>query len=279
MTVDADLELLECCAASMESGRLDAGDEAALRRWWRPQRERADALVHSFITQPVERWTDLILSHRSHGHRWYEVLATDASLDEFATFMLENRGFPAFLPMVERAMPAQLCDEARAALQRNIDDEQLPVPHADLMRRLMGALKSRAGDLRFSEHASRIDRTRAFHSGYHLDVWSMIGSLYVTEVMALHRLQAMDQGLTRLGLTRHELEFVHVHLECDEEHGREWSEEVIAPTLRLKPDLVELIAAGIAVSMQTSALYLDHLVQRQVAAVRPDAATASRRFS
>lgn len=48
----------------------------------------------------------------------------------------------------------------------------------------------------------------------------MIGSLYVTEVMALHRLQAMDQGLTRPGLTRNELDFVHVHLECDEEHGR-----------------------------------------------------------
>ncbi len=93
----------------------------------------------------------------------------------------------------------------------------------------------------------------------------MIGSLYVTEVMALHRLQAMDQGLTRPGLTRNELEFVHVHLECDKEHGREWSEDVIMPTLRLKPDLLEPIAAGIAVSMDTSALYLDPLVQRQVA--------------
>lgn len=37
------------------------------------------------------------------------------------------------------------------------------------------------------------------------------------------------------------------------------------PTLRLKPDLLEAIAAGIAVSMDTSALYLDPLVQRQVA--------------
>lgn len=264
MTRNAELELLERCAAAMESGQLDPGDENALRQWWRPQRERADALVRTFAAQPVERWTDLILSHRSHGHRWYDVLAKDASLDAFATFMLENRGFPAFLPMVARAMPAQLCDQARAALQRNIDDEQLPVPHADLMRRLMGALKSRAGELHFSEHASRIDRTLAFHYGYHLDVWSMIGSLYVTEVMALHRLQAMKQGLTRLGLTRNELEFVHVHLECDEEHGREWSEDVIMPTLRLKPDLLEPIAAGIAVSMDTSALYLDHLVQRQV---------------
>ena len=207
------------------------------------------------------------------------MLAKDASLDQFATFMLENRGFPAFLPMVERAMPAQVCDEARAAFQRNIDDEQLPVPHADLMRRLMGALRSRAGELRFPEHPSRIDRTLTFHYGYHLDVWSMIGSLYVTEVMALHRLQAMGEGLTRLGLTRHELEFVHVHMECDEEHGRDWSEGVIAPTLRLKPDLLEPIAAGIAVSLETSALYLDHLVQRHVAASAPDAAAAFRRAS
>jgi hypothetical protein len=42
--------------------------------------------------------------------------------------MLENRKFPMFLPLAQRALKAQICDEARAALQRNIDDEQLPVP-------------------------------------------------------------------------------------------------------------------------------------------------------
>lgn len=279
MSLDTDLELLDRCAAAMQSGQLDQGDEAALRQWWRPQRVRAGDLVQAFAAQPVQRWTDLILSHRSHGHQWYGVLARDASVDEFATFMLENRGFPAFLPMVERAMPAQLCDEARAALQRNIDDEQLPVPHAELMRRLMGALKARAGELRFPGHASRIDRTLTFHYGYHLDIWSMIGSLYVTEVMALHRLDAMGRGLARLGLTPHELEFVHVHMGCDEEHGRDWSEGVIAPTLKLRPDLLEPIAAGIAVSLETSALHLDHLVQRQAAADHPDAASSFRRAS
>ena len=147
------------------------------------------------------------------------------------------------------------------------------------MRRLMGALKARAGELRFPGHASRIDRTLTVHYGYHLDIWSMIGSLYVTEVMALHRLDAMGRGLARLGLTPHELEFVHVHMGCDEEHGRDWSEGVIAPTLKLRPDLLEPIAAGIAVSLETSALYLDHLVQRQAAANHPDASSSFRRAS
>ena len=265
MSLDQDLRLLDHCAAAMDTARLDPEDELALRAWWRPQRERADALVATFVAHPVKRWTDITLSHRSHGHRWYDVLARDATLDEFATFMLENRTFPAFLPMVARAMPAQLCDEARAALQRNIDDEQIPVPHADLMRRLMAALQSRAGTLQFRDHASRIDRTLTFHYGYYLDIWSMIGSLYVTEVMAVHRLEAMGHGLERLGLTREELEFVHVHLGCDEEHGREWSECVIAPTLARQPDLLLSIAAGIAVSLETSALYLDHLNARRLA--------------
>ncbi len=57
MTVDTDPKLLERCAASMESDPLDPGDAAALRRWWEPQRERADALVQAFGSQPVEHWT------------------------------------------------------------------------------------------------------------------------------------------------------------------------------------------------------------------------------
>lgn len=51
-------------------------------------------------------------------------------------------------------------------------------------------------------------------------------------------------------------------MECDEEHGREWSEGVIAPTLVRRPDPLEPIAMGTAMSLKISALYLDHLVER-----------------
>jgi hypothetical protein len=72
----------------------------------------------------------------------------------------------------------------------------------------------------------------------------------------------MDTGLRRLGLNARELEFVHVHLTCDENHARDWSDDVVGPTLKINPWVRSSIAEGIAVCLETSARYLDGQVQR-----------------
>jgi pyrroloquinoline quinone (PQQ) biosynthesis protein C len=132
------------------------------------------------------------------------------------------------------------------------------------MQRLMAALKARAGDaLELGLYPSLIDRTLVYYYGYYLDAWSLVGSMYVTEALAFQRLQDMNRGLQRLGLGPHDLEFLRVHMTCDEDHAREWSECVIGPTLQLNPSLRQNIAEGIAVSLETSARYLDRLVQRR----------------
>jgi hypothetical protein len=255
--------LLDLCSNKMESGQLDKAAETALRDWWKLERECADPVVEALMSRPASEWTEAILEHRAHRHPWYDALANEVTLEEFATFMLENRRFPAFLPLAQRALKAQICDDARAALQRNINDEQVPVPHAELMGRLMGALKARAGDrLRLEVYPSLVDRTLVFYYGYYLDVWSLIGSLYVTEAVAFHRLQGMNTGLKRLGLNAHELDFIRIHMTCDEDHARDWSDGVVAPTLNLHPSLRSRIAEGIAVCLETSGRYLDRQVQR-----------------
>src|SRR5262244_2979890 len=255
--------LLDLCWNNMNSGRLDTVGETALRDWWKLERERVDPLVEALMSRPATEWTEALLEHRAHRHPWYDALATEVTVEEFATFMLENRRFPSFLPLAQRALKAQICDEARDALQRNIDDEQVPVPHAELMGRLMGALKARAGaGLRLEEYPSLVDRTLVFYYGYYLDVWSLIGSLYVTEAVAFHRLQGMDTGLRRLGLQAQELEFIRIHMTCDENHARDWSDGVVGPTLNLDPSVRSSIAEGIAVCLETSAQYLDRQVQR-----------------
>jgi hypothetical protein len=247
----------------MESGQLDTVDETALRDWWKLERARVDPLVGALMFLPATEWTEAILEHRAHRHSWYDVLATEVTLEQFATFMLENRRFPTFLPLARRALKAQICDEARTALQRNIDDEQVPVPHAELMGRLMDALKARVGEgLKLEVYPSLVDRTLVFYYGYYMDVWSLIGSLYVTEAVAFHRLQRMNTGLQRLGLNAQELEFIHVHMTCDEDHARDWNDGVIGPTLNLNPSVRSSVVAGIAVCLDTSARYLDRQVQR-----------------
>jgi hypothetical protein len=255
--------LLDLCWNNMESGQLGTAGETALRDWWKLQRARIDPLVEALMSRPEGEWAEAIVEHRAHRHPWYDVLATEVTLEEFATFMLENHRFPAFLPLAQRALKAQICDQARAALQRNIDDEQVPVPHAELMGRLMGALKTRVGEgLPLEVYPSLVNRTLVFYYGYYLDVWSLIGSLYVTEAVAFHRLQGMNTGLRRLGLNAQELEFIRIHMTCDEDHARDWSDGVVGPTLNLNPSLRSRIAEGIAVCLETSAQYLDRQVQR-----------------
>ena len=124
--------------------------------------------------------------------------------------------------------------------------------HTDRMRRLMAALKTKAGDgLVLDQYASLIDRTLVFYYGYYIDPWRLIGSLYATEEMAHHRIK-MGAGLKRLGLDPWDLEFIRVHTVCDEDHTRDWREGVILPSVRLNPGLREKIAARISSCLETS---------------------------
>lgn len=256
-------DLLARCAAAFPHGHLESEDAEALAAWWQDALARAAPLAQALRDEPVERWTQRVLDHPAHHHDWYHLLADQATLEEFAAFMLENRHFPSFLPLAARALEVQLLEPARAALQRNIEDEQHPVPHADLMRRLMLALKTRAGDgLRLEDYPELAERTLIFYHGFYRDPWALVGALYMTEAVALYRLTGMNKGLRRLGFNAHEREFVDLHMTCDEDHAREWIEEVIAPGIAARPELKAPIAQGLAVALDTSERYLDALVAR-----------------
>ena len=251
------------CVSLIDARKLNEIDELALRSRWVPQRKRAAVLISKLVARSVSDWTGLILAQRAHRHPWYDFLAGEATLREFATFMLENRSFLLFLPLAEHALQAQICTEARAALQRNIDDEQVPVPHAELMRRLMSAFQARAGDgLQIEAYPNLIVRTLVYYCGVlceslepdRVDVRDRGSSILSTA--------SYEHGPSALGLGPHDLEFISVHMSCDEDHARDWSDSVIAPTLKLNPILLTNIVEGIAVALETSARYLDRLVER-----------------
>ncbi len=258
----ADADLLRACVERMRS-RLDAREESALRSWAEETGQRAAPLVSVLLAGGETEWERLILTHRAHRHAWYEELAHRVSIREFAAFLLENWAFPAFLPLLKRIRQAQICAEGRAAIRRNLEDEETPVPHAELMRRLVGAVKAKAGDgVRLEAYLSLVDRTLVFYYGYYCDPWHLVGSLYATEVMAYHRVTHMGVGLVRLGIEPADLEFIRIHSVCDEDHARDWREGVIAPSVRIRPRVRVSIAEGIATCLETSARYLDDLVAR-----------------
>lgn len=264
MGPQAEADLLQACAQRLGS-QLGEREEHALVHWWESTKGRAIGLSGALFRRPEADWAAMIREHRAHRHRWYDQLACEVSAQEFAAFLLENRAFPAFLPLLERILPAQICEEGRAAILRNIADEQVPVPHADLMRRLIAAVKAKAGDgVPIESYPTLVDRTLVFYYGYYCDAWNLVGSLYATEVMAYHRVTHMGAGLARLGVDATELEFIRIHSVCDEDHAREWSEGVIGPSLRVDPRLRRSIVEGIAACLETSARYLESLSRRDL---------------
>jgi len=255
-------DLLQSCVERLGS-RLDRREEGQLEEWWKRVREESTLLAGRLMARDECEWTEEILKHRAHRHPWYEQLAHEVSLEAFAEFLLENRSFPAFLPLVERALEVQISDEARAAVLRNINDEQVPVPHTELMRRMIGAIKARVGDgIHLETFPSLVDRTLVFYYGYYCDAWHLIGSLYATEAMAQYRMSKMGEGLRRLGFQATDLEFISIHLDCDDDHARDWSDDVVRPSIGLNSALRAPIAQGIASCLETSARYLDDLSRR-----------------
>jgi hypothetical protein len=257
-----DEDLLHACVHGMGS-QLSAREDLALRQWWTVQQRRSTPLATELLAQPESAWTHAVVQHRAHRHAFFDELAERADVMEFAQFLLENWPLPPFLKLVERALQAQIRGVARAALLRNIHDELFPTPHSELMRRLMTAVKERAGaGVSLELGQSLIDRTLIFYYGYYCDPWNLVGSLFATEMMGQHRMVRMGAGLTRLGFRPSELEFIHVHIECDEGHARDWMESVLAPSIRTSPELCARIADGIAACLVTSGRYLDDLCHR-----------------
>jgi heme oxygenase-like protein len=257
-----DEALLRACVRGMGL-QLSAVEKSALHRWWTAQQRRAAPLVTELLAQSESAWIVAVLQHRAHRHAFYEELAERADIVEFARFLLENWALPPFLTLVERALQVQICDVSRTALLHNIRDELLPKPHAELMRNLMTAIKERAGPgVSLDLGHSLVDRTLIFYYGYYCDPWNLVGSLFATEMMGQHRMTRMGAGLTRLGFQPSELEFIRVHMECDEGHARDWMESVLIPSIRANPELRAPIAAGIAACLVTSGHYLDDLSRR-----------------
>src|SRR5215475_1742928 len=264
VSTDSDEQLLHACVRGMGS-QLSLREEAALRRWWTIQHWRSHPLAMELLARREPAWTDAVLQHRAHRHAFFDGLAEHADVPEFARFLLENWALPPFLRLVERALQAQICDVSRAALMRNIRDELLPTAHPELMRTLMMAIKERAGPgLSLDLGQSLIDRTLIFHYGYYCDAWNLVGALFATEMMGQHRMARMGAGLTRLGFRPSELEFIRVHIECDEGHARDWMESVLVPSIRTSPELCARIVGGIAACLVTSGRYLDDLCHRAV---------------
>src|SRR6516225_10607241 len=130
------VSLLERCAKQMEGGGLSEAELRRLESWCSQACERSRS-TEDFLSAAPAEWESLILAHPAHHHAWYGFIKEEATTDEMAQFLLENRHYPTFLRLLEAIEAVQICEDGRRAVQENLADEQEPVPHAGLMRRLM----------------------------------------------------------------------------------------------------------------------------------------------
>jgi hypothetical protein len=259
------VSLLERCAANLKEGRVDALDRTLLRRWNAGLEHETDPLAARLSATGPEDWDTAVTAHEAHRHYWYDFVEDEITIDEMAEFLLENRNYPSFLALLERIRDAQVLDDARAAIDENIVDEQRPEPHAELMRRLMLAVKRRARpDLALAQAPVLVDRTLVFYYGYFCDPWHLVGSVFATESLGTRRVICMGRGLERLGLSAHERMFTTIHAECDDHHAGDWLERVILPSIAFDERVRPRIAAGVAACLATSHAYLDYLSDRAI---------------
>jgi pyrroloquinoline quinone (PQQ) biosynthesis protein C len=260
------VSLLERCATQMEGGGLSEAELRRLESWCSRACERSRS-TEDFLSAAPAEWESLILAHPAHHHAWYGFIKEEITTDELAQFLLENRHYPTFLRLLEAIEAVQICEDGRRAVQENIADEQEPVPHAGLMRRLMEAVRHRARpDLELAVYPTLVDRTLVFYYGYYCDAWHLVGSVFATERMATRRVSCMDEGLRRLGFDEHARAFTITHSECDDHHARDWLERVIVPGIERDETLRAPIAKGIAACLDTSEQYLDSLMNRVIVA-------------
>jgi hypothetical protein len=259
------LSLLERCAGNLKDARVNAMDQTLLRRWNAGLEHETDSLAMRLQGTATADWDSVVTAHEAHRHYWYDFVRDEITIDEMAGFLLENGHYPAFLALLERIRVAQFVDEARAAIDENIADEHSPEPHAELMRRLMMAVKQRARpDLLLEQHPALIDRTLVFYYGYFCDPWHLVGSVFATERLGTRRVICMGEGFRRLGLSEHERMFTTIHADCDDHHAGDWLARVILPSIAVDDSVRPRIAAGIAACLETSHAYLDFLSNRAI---------------
>jgi hypothetical protein len=257
--------LLERCAQGVQTGRLSTDDQDGLRRWNAALDPRIAGVARELLARSTRRWDVAVAAHEAHRHFWYDFVRDEITIDEMAAFLLENRHYPSFLALLERIRDVQFVADARAAIDENIADEHQPEPHAELMRRLMMAVKERARpDLVLTQFPALVDRTLVFYYGYFCDPWHLVGSMFATERLGTRRVICMGEGLRRLGLSEYERMFTTIHAQCDDHHAGDWLERVIVPSTAFDEGICTRIANGLAACLETSRDYLDSLSDRTI---------------
>jgi hypothetical protein len=90
-----------------------------------------------------------------------------------------------------------------------------------------------------------------------------LGSLAMPELFDPDRDRAVIAGLQRLGFdAKNDFQYYSTHIEGDEEHGRDWLDNVITPIVKVQPEAARELALGAAWRMEYMRRFNSCLAQK-----------------
>ena len=175
-------------------------------------------------------------------------LAEEATLDEMRWFLRQEvageAGFEDLVAFAQLKLPQR----AKLELARNYWDElgrgKAAGMHGPMLERLAQQLDldSVGDDVVWESLALgnlmvglALDRGYAFH---------LIGALGVVELTAPDRAEAVNAGLSRLGIEGHARQYYALHATLDKKHWAAWRDEALLPLVQEDPRRATALAEG-----------------------------------
>lgn len=174
-------------------------------------------------------------------------LAEDATFDEMRWFLGQEvageAGFEDLVALAQLKLPAR----AKLELARNYWDEmgrgREGGMHGPMLARLAEQLQ--LGD--FDDVVWEAVALGNLMGGLALDrgyAWQAIGALGVIELTAPDRAEAVNAGLSRLGIEGHARQYYALHATLDKKHWAAWRDEALIPLVEEDPRRARPLAEG-----------------------------------
>lgn len=208
------------------------------------------------VTAALHRLETQILRSYAHNSLLYSALEHIADLETITHFMRWDGAQPPFFQYLQQWLPTTP-ECIRPELQRHIAVE-VDERHSELFKAMLAHLDSLvATPTHFDERRlAELNYTFSSQCASERDIGFFLGGFWATEIMSARRCAQIYRGLRRLGIDDRPLTYFRIHFECDEAHGEEVRERLIAPVLVDHPLLVESIEQGVHDRLVRSSAYL-----------------------
>ena len=210
-------------------------------------------------TSPVEfvQWfSNLRFVGPGQSDPLFSWLAHDATLDEMRWFLGQEvageAGFEDLVALAQLKLPPR----AKLELARNYWDELGRGTEGGMHGPMLARLATQMGLEEFDDVVWEAVALGNLMGGLGLDrgyAYHLIGALGVIELTAPDRAEAVNAGMSRLGLAGHARQYYALHATLDRKHWAAWRDEALLPLIEEDPRRALPLAEGALMRLKAGA--------------------------